>query len=232
MNIKKITYQIIPFLVVGFMQFLTYWGNQWYSEVHNVIGVDYSFIFQTLNDWIPFVPSTIYIYVFAYPFWIFSFFYIGYRSKENMYYILLLVLFTFTIAGLTYFFFQSDVQSWRETSELFGQTDLNFTEQLVMNIYNAAGPRNAMPSMHTIMSYLVIMGVRMDKKMPKGMKIFFLVIGWGIIISTQTLKQHYIIDAITGIALVEFFYWILKPTNWSNKLQVFFTGINQKLRLE
>lgn len=232
MTTSRLKYLIIPFAVVAFMQLLSYWGNQWYAEANNIIGADYSIIFLRFNQWVPFIPASVYVYVIAFPFWIGSFFYIGIRSKKIMYTLLTLILITFTIAGLTYLFFQTDVQGWRETSGLFTQTDLNFTEKFVMWIYGSAGARNANPSMHCIMSWLAIIGARMDKKMPAFPKILIWVLGVSICLSTQTLKQHYIIDLITGVALVEGFYWIVKGSKLVDKIQGFFTRINVKLKLE
>jgi len=218
--------------VVVTMLLITYFGNQWYSETNNVIGSDLSWIFLPFNEWVPFLSFTIYPYILAYPFWFLTFFYVGYRSKKNMYTLLLLVLITFTICGLSYFFFQTDVQAWRETSGLFTQTDLSFSESIVFLIYNSAGPRNANPSMHCLMSWLCILGARMDKKMPTPIKIIIWTLGISICISTQTLKQHYIIDLITGIGIAEIFYWIVKDSKAVLSLQKFFTKINQKLKLE
>jgi len=232
MNTKRITYQLIPFLVVVIMLFIAYWFNQWYFEANHILGTDYSYILLKFNQEVPFLSWTIYPYILAYPFWAFSFFYIGYRSKKNMYTVLTLVIITFTIAGLTYFFFQTDVQAWRETSGLFERTDLNFTESIVFWIYNSAGARNANPSMHCMMSWLAMLGARMDKKMPKFAKIMMWVIGVSICISTQTLKQHYIIDLITGLALVEVFYWMVKGSKLVDKIEGFFTKVNRKLKLE
>jgi len=229
MDKKRFLSTLIPFGVVVIMLLITYWGNQWYSETFNVEGRDLSYIFLKFNQWVPFVPFTIYPYVLSYPFWALSFFYIGYRSKRNMYVILLMVFITFTICGLSYFFLQTDVEAWRQSSGLFGRTDLNFTENLVMWIYNAAGPRNANPSMHVLMSWLALIGVRMDKTMPKFIKTLIWVMTIAICISTQTLKQHYIIDLITAIALVEATYWLVRNSKAVDKLENFFTSINRKL---
>jgi membrane-associated phospholipid phosphatase len=232
MNIKRITYALLPFLLVATLLFVAYWGNQWYAETFGNPGVDYSFIFLNFNNNVPFLSWTIYPYTIAYPFWIGSFFYIAYRSKKNMYTLLAVIVVTFTLSGLFYFFFQSEVQAWRETSGLFGRADLNFTESFVMTIYNAAGPRNALPSFHCLMSWLCIIGARMDKKMPLVAKIVIWTLGLAICISTQTLKQHYIIDLIAALALGEAFYWILRKSKMVDWLQNQFTKINIKWNLE
>ncbi len=232
MNWKRITYALIPFLIVASLQFIAYWGNQWYAELNNIVGVDYSFVFKGFNDAVPFLAWTIYPYTIAFPFWIGSFFYIAYRNKKNMYTILALVIITFTLTGLFYFFFQSDVQSWRETSGLFTRTDLNFTESFVLTIYNAAGARNALPSMHCLMSWLCILGARMDKKMPVLGKVVLWTLGLAICISTQTLKQHYIIDFIAAVALAEVTYLLVKNSKLVNWLQTQFSKLNVKWNLE
>ncbi len=232
MDFKRLKRTILPLAFVAFMLFLTYWCNQWYAEAHGIVGVDYSFVFLSFNEAVPFLAWTIWPYVIAYPFWILTFVYLGYRNKANMYKILIFIIVTFTVCGLTYFFFQSDVQAWRETSGLFGRDDLNFSESLMMLIYNAAGPRNANPSMHCLMSWLCILGARLDKTMPKPAKITIWIIGIAICLSTQTLKQHYIIDLITGVALAEAAYWIFRNSRRAGQLEHFFTGINQKLHLE
>lgn len=234
MDWKKITRVILPFAMLMFMQVMSYWGNQWYAETFGNPGKDLSVIFLSFNESVPFLPWTIWPYIIAYPFWVLGFIYIGYRDKTNMYKILLIVIVTFTICGFWYLFFQTDVQAWRETSGLFARDPATFTtsESITFWIYSSAGPRNANPSMHCLMSWLCVLGARLDKKMPKGIRIMAWIFAIAVCISTQTLKQHYIIDMITGVALAEAAYWVLKDSKAVNWLEVRFTKLNQKLHLE
>ncbi len=239
MNKKRFTYAIIPFILTALLLFISYFGNQMYADIVGNTGKDYSYIFLKFNQLVPFLSWTIYPYIIAYPFWVSAFFIIAFYSKDNFYNILAVIFITFIICGLWYFFFQSDVEAWRVTSGLFlndnyltPRTDLNFTEKIVMLIYQAAGPRNALPSMHTLMSWITIIGVRHDKTIPKKYKILIWVIALSIIISTQTLKQHYIIDLIVGMALAEGTYWIMRNTKFVSWIRNLFTKINSKLNLE
>ncbi|MDD3127013.1 MAG: phosphatase PAP2 family protein [Candidatus Izemoplasmatales bacterium] len=234
MKKQRIYYTILPFVTMVVALLITYWLNQVYADNFGNPGVDYSFIFQEFNDSIPFLDWTIYPYVSAYLFWPLTFFYIGYRSKRNIYTILLISLITFGICGLWYFFFQSDVQAWRDTSGLFVRpiSELNFTERLVLTIYNSAGPRNALPSMHCVMCWIAICGVRLDKKMPLSAKLFIILLSVAIMISTQTTKQHYIIDTIVAIALCESVYWIFKKSKAVVALENFYSRINSKLGID
>lgn len=236
---KKYQYLVIPFIFVVLFLFIAYFGNQWYAETFGNPGVDYSYIFLSFNEKVPFVAWHIYPYVIAYPFWAATFIYISLRSKENMYTITTIAVITFIICGIWYFFWQSDVEAWRVTSGLFlnndyatARPDLTFTESMVMNIYRAAGPRNALPSMHTLMSWLCIISLRLDKKIPIYNKIIIVVLSVMIIIATQTLKQHYIIDLIVGIILAEVAYWTLRKSKVVKLFTVWIQKLNGKLKLE
>ncbi len=238
MNLRKYDYILIPFILLLVFLFVTYFGNQVYAEAVGNRGVDYSYIFIGFNNKVPFLAWTIYPYIIAYPFWGLTFIYMSMRSKENMYNLLTMAIITFLVCGVWYFFWQSDVESWRVTSGLFlnndyatPRTDLNFTESIVMMIYQAAGPRNALPSMHTLMSWLCILSLRLDKKTPNWAKITIWVLSLAIIIATQTLKQHYIIDLIAGVILAELAYWLLKDSIVVRKIRSWVEALNKKLKL-
>jgi len=89
-----------------------------------------------------------------------------------------------------------------------------------------------MPSIHTLLSWLCIIAIRMDKKMPITAKIIIAFLAIGIIISTQTIKQHYIIDSIVGLALAELAYWTLRNSKIVNIFSNNITKFNQKLKIE
>ncbi len=213
------------------MLIITYFGNQWYWENLGKAGIDYSHIFWDFNKAVPFWDWTIYPYILAYVFWGATFFYVSFRSRKNMNILLTVLIVNFIICGLWYFFFQSDVQAWRETSGLFTLTNPDFTQRLVLWVYNHAGPRNALPSMHVLMSWVCILGIRLDRGMPRYSKVIIYFMASAIIISTQTLKQHYIIDLIVAIALAEGTYWIFRKNKFTDLVGKFFFNINEKFHL-
>lgn len=239
MNWKRVTRVILPFIFILVLLFITYFGNQFLAEATGNIGEDYSFIFLKFNQMVPFLSWSIYPYILAYPAWGLGMFIIGYYSQKNLYNILAVAVVTFLICGIWWLLFQSDVESWRVTSGLFldgnyltPRTDLNFTESIVMKIYMSAGPRNALPSMHTLISWICIIGIRMDKKIPKIHIIWVWVLNIAIIISTQTTKQHYIIDLIASVAIAEAAYWLLRNSKFALWLETIFTSWNKKLNID
>ncbi|MBI9009402.1 MAG: phosphatase PAP2 family protein [Tenericutes bacterium] len=239
MNKRRITYAIIPLIIMLIWLFITYFGNQFYAEAAGIVGTDYSNIFLRFNELVPFLDWSIYPYIIAYPVWGLSVFIVAYYSKDNFYNILSLVLITFFICGVWWFFFQSDVESWRVTSGLFlngnyltPRTDLNFTESIVMWIYQSAGPRNALPSMHTLISWICIIGIRRDKKIPLSLVLFTWIMNVAIILSTQTTKQHYVIDMIASLVIAEATYWIIKDSKFSKWVNKTVSKWNQHFKLD
>ena len=53
-----------------------------------------------------------------------------------------------------------------------------------------------------------------------------------IIISTQTTKQHYIVDSFVSIVLVETTYWLFKNSKLSLWIEKIFTRFNTKLNID
>jgi membrane-associated phospholipid phosphatase len=71
-------------------------------------------------------------------------------------------------------------------------------------------------------------GVRRDPSMKKFDKFILTLLAIMIIIATQTLKQHYIIDVIAGLIITEGFFWIILKSKLHIKVGKIFTKLNYK----
>lgn len=83
------------------------------------------------------------------------------------------------------------------------------SEKILALVYSLDGgnsPSNLFPSIHCYVSWMCWKGVEGSEKVPKWYQRFSLVFAILIIISTQVLKQHYIVDAAAALLLVEFFW--------------------------
>ena len=90
--------------------------------------------------------------------------------------------------------------------EIAGNT---LSEKILALVYSLDGgnsPSNLFPSIHCYVSWMCWKGVEGSEKVPKWYQRFSLVFAILIIISTQVLKQHYIVDAAAALLLVEFFW--------------------------
>lgn len=93
----------------------------------------------------------------------------------------------------------------------------DFFSNLVKSIYSRDNPYNCFPSIHVLNSMLVAINVCAEEKMNSMIKIISSVTAILIILSTMFIKQHYIADAISAVALSYFLYFILEHINLNKK---------------
>ena len=67
-------------------------------------------------------------------------------------------------------------------------------------------PDNLFPSIHCLVSWLCWIGIRKNRRLPRGAKVGILVWAVLICIATLTTKQHVIVDVFGGIVLAEVCY--------------------------
>ena len=101
-------------------------------------------------------------------------------------------------------------------SELSSVTNLDTFFRWAVNLQYKADETalNCLPSLHaTVGMAMAMIGIwtgKDEKHFPIGLRIFCGLFGFGIIMSTFFVKQHYFIDAVTGALLMAIFYFIFK----------------------
>ncbi|MBU3179546.1 inositol phosphorylceramide synthase, partial [Clostridium estertheticum] len=84
-------------------------------------------------------------------------------------------------------------------------TGNDILSKMILFTYNSDKPYNCFPSIHVITSYLAVKGINAtDAK--KSIKIPVNIIGFLIIISTEFVKQHLIMDIFFALFLCIVFY--------------------------
>lgn len=73
---------------------------------------------------------------------------------------------------------------------------------------------NLLPSFHCINSTLCYLGVAGRKEIPKWFRVYSLIITLLIYASTVYVKQHYVLDIVTGAALAVIAYFLCKKFHW------------------
>jgi len=144
---------------------------------------------------LPFLKEFIIPYLIWYPFIFILLIYIYYKDKRVYYRTLLSLNIGLIICYIIFYFYQTTVI----------RPEVNGTDifsSIVKIIYSNDNPYNCFPSVHVITTYIVMKGVQAatdDKLILKIVNI----IGILIIISTQFVKQHVILDLLAGIILGE-----------------------------
>jgi membrane-associated phospholipid phosphatase len=182
----------IKYLSVGALFFFIFYlsAASWGLPRAYLIG------FNWMDQQIPFLPWTIWFYISQYLILPFSFIWV--QEEENfshMYYSMLAAI-----------FFSCSIFFFYPTRILRPETlDSSIVDTVRWLLYKVDAPTNCFPSLHVAFACLSSIYVMREHK-------FIGVISWIwsilIIISTMTLKQHYVIDVIGGI-IVAFVSYLL-----------------------
>lgn len=152
----------------------------------------------SIDRMIPFVEEFIIPYIAWYPFIILTMIYLCIKDKRVYYRTLVSLIIGFLVSFFIFYVFQTHVpRPTVEGNDIFSK--------LVRLIYANDKPYNAFPSLHVLESHLMVMGVHALAKENRSKKVLLLVdfTSIMIILSTQFVKQHVIIDVIGGIYLAE-----------------------------
>ena len=102
-------------------------------------------------------------------------------------------------------------------------TDSDILSKLVVMIYKYDNPFNCFPSMHVITTYIIMKGINHTEN-TMITSFLFNIIGILIIISTQFVKQHVVLDLIFAILLSEVIFRLVSKakkegsTTWKSRL--------------
>ena len=170
-------WSIVPLVTIMAVNCLIYWGSSALTAGR------YHFDFTMAFDReVPLLPVFVWFYILAFPFWAVGYLLAARRGKDIL------------------------IPTTNIRPEIPGNT---LSEKILALVYSLDGgnsPSNLFPSIHCYVSWMCWKGVEGSEKVPKWYQRFSLVFAILIIISTQVLKQHYIVDAAAALLLVEFFW--------------------------
>lgn len=171
-----------------------------------------------LDDKIPFVPAFILVYFGCYLFWAVNYILIARCGREHA--------FRFFVADvmsrLVCMFFFLVLPSTVGRPQVTGGGICN---ELVLLLYRIDPSRNLFPSIHCLVSWFCFIGIRCRKNIPLWYRIFSCIVAVGVFISTVTLKQHVVVDIVSGVLLAEITYAVSRHTDFYLKYQRFFDKI-------
>lgn len=176
--LPRIIYAI--FVIISFLLYPAF--NKPREFVHIIkLGID---------DWIPLIPIFSIPYILYIPFLVITLSYFIFFTRLFKR-ISISFVFCQIIASLFYFFYQTHVP--RPSIK-----DTDIFSQLVLFIYSKDEPYNCFPSLHVALSVISFLyWIKIFPNMKWLMGAFVL----SIILSTLFVKQHYILDVISGVLL-------------------------------
>lgn len=176
------------------------------------------------DRWVPLVPEFVWVYILAYVFWACGYIMASWRGKELFYRFVATDLAVHAVCFAVFII----LPTTNIRPELSGNT---ISEKVLELVYRFDGGKNSFnlfPSIHCYVSWMCYRGIKGSREIPAWYQSFSLAAAILIMVSTQVLKQHYIIDALAGVALVEIFWFIFRKENRYRRAVSFFECINKK----
>ncbi|MFL0196483.1 phosphatase PAP2 family protein [Clostridium sp. WILCCON 0269] len=191
--LKNIKLNLIPLSLMLVIPLI----NIMYGKLNNAINGCYS-LATTLDKNVPFIKEFIIPYWMWYPFLISVLIHFCFVCRNIYYKTMITILLGMISCYITYFFFQTTVtRPFLQGNDIF--------IHIVRLTYKLDKPFNCFPSIHVLTSYAV-MRASIEAIEKKSNKYIINIIGAVIILSTQFVKQHVILDLIFAIILAEVIY--------------------------
>ena len=213
-------WEILPLLSILAVNCVIYWGSSVLTA--DRYHFDFTFAFDRA---VPLLPEFVWIYILAFPFWAVNYILAGQRGKKTFYRFVA----TDLLVHLMCFIIFMAVPTTNIRPVIAGDT---LSERVLSLVYIMDGgnmPSNLLPSIHCYVSWLCWRGLKGAREIPVWYQRFSLVFAGLIIISTQVLKQHYIVDAIAAVILVEAAWRFFAKENRYQKIMNIFEYWNRKI---
>jgi len=211
---------VLPYGVVFLYQCFGYFITQIFIRERNKF--DFTLDFDRK---IPLIPIFVYIYLGCYAFWIINEIICGNVSKEHFYKVLTTLIICNTIATIIFIAIPTTIERPEVETHSFTGWVLNL-------VYQLDDPVNLFPSLHCMVSWLCYIAVRGQRVFSKLYRTFSLIFALLICISTQVIKQHYIVDLIAGIFIAELIWFIVNRTSCYKPVEIVFERINNRLGIK
>ena len=208
-------YAILPVAGTLVCNMFTYYGSRPITQ-----GLPHWDLTLPLDRWIPFVPSAVSIYVLAFVSWVIGIWVIARESPAVCYEVLAGEQIAKLLCLVCFFLLPTTM----ERPEVPGSDPFSW---LVRFIYQVDTPDNLLPSIHCLENWLCFRGALRCRKVGRGYQIGMLIFAILVFASTLLVKQHLVLDVVTGIAVVEIGLFLARRTgagriyaHWNRRLGI------------
>lgn len=204
---KKKFNKIVPIYAIPTLIFIVLYNQFIYAGTQFLMkNAQHYNLTLELDKHVPFSSWWITIYLGCYAFWVINYVLIAKCGKEKWYRFLTADLIAKTICGVIFIVLPTTIVR----PEILGNS---IFDKVTKVIYGLDMPTNLFPSIHCLASWLCYIGIRNVKSVSKAYRVFSCIFALLVCASTQFVKQHYIVDVITGIAIAEIAMYIARKTN-------------------
>jgi len=174
------------------------------------------------DDYIPFVPWTIVIYLGCYLFWIANYIMGCRQEREKAFRFLSADVLAKLVCLICFIVFPTtNTRPVIEGNSIW--------EEGMRLLYHMDAADNLFPSIHCLTSSFCFIAVRENERIPKWYKGASFLMAVSVYISTLTTKQHVLIDVAAGIALSEVSYLFVKKSGFSRWYEAVLSKAAEKI---
>lgn len=186
------------YLFLAFLPYLIF-----YFLIQSFIGASQYNLLMTVDEKIPFIPSFIWVYHTLLPVTILTAILL-FQRRDVFLGLIFAFVFSSTILCAFYIFLPSFYPR-----ELFVDTT-TISGWLIEITRSIDGPHNTFPSGHVTFAWLLVFFASLSQYTQKNRWIKLVYFLWAILvsISTLTLKQHFVVDVVSGMALATLSYYL------------------------
>jgi len=214
------TAKIKYLLIFVLFNFTTYFLIQSFITTHKID------LLTDLDLVIPLIPGFVWIYHTLIP--VIAITMIAFLKKKELF---LTTLAAFILSSLILSSFYILLPSFYPREIFYGEP-LSWTDWLYRLTQTIDGAHNTFPSGHVTYAWLIAIAIRDCSYTKKHHWLKNIFIGWAILISISTLvlKQHYIIDVVSGICLALLCYYFIRKLLFSRFKKSNYSNDTRKLK--
>lgn len=169
---------------------------------------------------VPIMPAFVVVYLGCYLFWAVNYILIAKQGKEHCMRFVTADIISRIICCVFFLAFPTtNVRPVLEETGIF--------TSLLLGVYEMDAPTRLFPSIHCLVSWFCYIGIRGQKNVSKGYRVFSCLFALLVCVSTQVTKQHYIVDVFGGIAIAEITYYLASRTQWYKVAERIFGWIDK-----
>ncbi len=173
-----------------------------------------------LDRLVPVIPGFVYIYFLYFPFCAVNYVIIARGEEKSRYQFTAANFIAALICLAVYVIFPTT----NVRPEISGTS---LADGLLRFVYDVDQAGNLFPSMHCLVSWFAVVGMRGRKDIPAWYRRFTGCFAILIMISTQVTKQHYIVDLVAGVLLAEGCFFIGRKSRLWIPVRCFFRGMGR-----
>jgi len=209
-------FSIIPGLILIMMHILCFKVSIPLSQKFAI--VNYIPKIPAIDDLIPIVPVFITVYFFAYLFWLICPVLNSQAPRQRYADYIIGFAAAYIIGGIILSLFPATMD--RTAEGLYSNVGTDIFSRWHYWFITVADPgemaHGLLPSFHTMSSVFCYLGVARCKEIPLGTRIFICLYALSVVLSTLFLKQHYVMDMVSGATLACICYALSRKFHWGN----------------